>query len=84
MTDAEHQLLNDYIDLFASPIGKRVLEDMKRRAGFYGTKVQKGAPIEQTRLVWNEAQRAFVLETVNRAAYDFSQEPSQDEEKENG
>ena len=83
MTDEERAILVDYVDLFATPIGLRVLEDMKRRAGCYGTKVKKGLPIEPTRLLWNEAQRAFVLEVVNRAAYDFSQEPVE-EEKANG
>lgn len=83
MTDAERAILADYVDLFATPAGQRVLENMKRRAGYYGTKVKKGLPIEQTRLIWNEAQRAFVIETVNRAAYDFSQEPVE-EENENG
>jgi len=81
MTDDERQVLADYIDLFSTPIGKRVLEDMKQRAGLYGTKVKKGLPIEGTRLIWNEAQRAFVIEIVNRAEFDFSQEPAQDEEK---
>ena len=84
MTDEERAILVDYVDLFATPIGLRVLEDMKRRAGCYGTKVKKGLPIEQTRLIWNEAQRAFVIEVANRAAYDFSREPVQNEEKENG
>ncbi|MBE3117896.1 MAG: hypothetical protein IMZ50_03955 [Candidatus Atribacteria bacterium] len=82
MTEAERSIIVDYIDLFATPAGKRVLEDMKKRAGFYGTKVKKGLPIEQTRLIWNEAQRAFVLETMNRAEYDLTQEPA--EEKDNG
>jgi len=84
VTDAERAILVDYIDLFDTPIGQRVLEDMKRRAGIYGTKVQKGLPIEQTRLIWNEAQRAFVLEVANRATYDFSKEVAKSEEKENG
>ena len=84
MTDDERAILVDYADLFATALGQRVLEDMKRRAGFYGTKVKKGMPIEPTRLLWNEAQRAFVLEVVNRAAYDFSQEPVEDEENTNG
>jgi len=84
MTDAERAILADYVDLFATPTGQRVLEDMKRRAGCYGSKVKKDRPIEQTRLIWNEAQRAFVIETANRAAYDFSKEPVKDEENENG
>ena len=79
MTDAERAILVDYIDLFDTPIGQRVLEDMKRRAGIYGTKVQKGLPIEQTRLIWNEAQRAFVIGIANMATYDFSQEPAREE-----
>jgi len=82
VTEDEHQLLNDYIDLFSTPVGLRVLEDMKRRAGVYGTKVKKGLPIEQTRLIWNEAQRAFAIEIANRAAYDFSKEPVPEKETE--
>ena len=82
MTEAERAILVDYVDLFATPVGQRVLEDMKRRAGVYGTKVKKGLPIEQTRLIWNEAQRAFVIEVANRAAYDFSKEPVPDKETE--
>ena len=82
MTDAERAVLVDYVDLFATPVGQRVLEDMKRRAGFYGTKVKKGFPIEQTRLIWNEAQRAFAIEIANRAAFDFAQEPVPEKETE--
>ena len=84
MTDAKRAILEDYVDLFATPVGQRVLENMKQRAGFYRTKVEKGLPIEPTRLTWNEAQRAFVIETANRAVYDFSQEPAKDEENTNG
>jgi len=84
MTEAERAILVDYVDLFAQPVGQRVLEDLKRRAGFYGTKVKKGLPIEQTRLIWNEAQRAFVIEVANRAAFDFAQEPVPDKESESG
>ena len=80
MTDAKRAILEDYVDVFATPAGQRVLENMKQRAGYYGTKVAKGAPIEPTRLVWNEAQRAFVIETMNRATYDFSQEPVKQEQ----
>ena len=79
MTDDERAILVDYVDLFATDVGRRVLEDMKRRAGFHGTRVKKGEPIETTRLIWNEAQRAFVLEIVNRADFDFSQEPVKQE-----
>jgi len=79
MTEAERAILVDYVDLFAQPLGQRVLEDLKRRAGVYGTKVKKGLPIEPTRLIWNEAQRAFVIEVANRASFDFSKEPAQEE-----
>ena len=82
MTEAERAILADYVDLFATPVGRRVLEDMKRRAGVYGTKVKKGLPIEPTRLLWNEAQRAFAIEIANRAAYDFSQETVPEKETE--
>ena len=74
----------DYVDVFSSPAGKRVLEDMKRTAGVYDSKVVVGAPIETTRLIWNEAQRAFVLEVTNCAAYDFSKEPGNVKEQKNG
>jgi hypothetical protein len=83
MNLAERAILADYVDLFATPTGQRVLEDMKRRAGFYGTKVKKGLPIEPTRLVWHEAQRAFAIEVANRAAYDFSTEDVPEKEDKN-
>jgi hypothetical protein len=84
VTEKDRQVLIDYIDLFATPLGQRVLENMKQHAGFYWTNVKKGLPIEQTRLIWHEAQRAFVLEVAARAAYDFFKEPVEDKENDNG
>jgi len=84
VTEKERQVLIDYIDLFATPLGQRVLEDMKRRAGIYGSKVKKNLPIDLPRLAWHESQRAFVLEVAARAAYDFSTEPVEDKENDNG
>jgi len=83
MTEAERAILADYVDLFATSAGQRVLEDMKRRAGIYGTKVKKNLPIDLPRLAWHEAQRAFVLEVANRAAYDFSTEDVPEKEDKN-
>jgi len=82
VTESERALLVDYVDLFATATGQRVLEDMKHRAGFYRTRVMKGLPIDPTRIVWNEAQRAFVLETAKRAEFDFSTEPVPEKETE--
>ena len=80
MTEAERAILVDYVDLFATPAGKRVLEDMKRRSAIYGSKVKKGLPIDTSRLIWWEAQRAFVLEIEARSRYDFSKEKKEEKE----
>jgi len=82
VTDAERAILNDYVALFDTDVGRRVLENLKHRAGFYLTRVMRGAPIDPTRLVWYEAQRAFVLETVKRAEFDFSKEVAPEKENE--
>jgi hypothetical protein len=86
MTDAERAILADYIDVFATPAGKRVLEDMKRRAGYYGScVVEGGSPTAdgEKRIVWFESRRAFVIGIEGRAKYDFSKEPVENKETKN-
>lgn len=86
MTDTEHALLVDYVDVFATPAGKRVLEDMKRRAGYYGSCVMEGGSPTvdgEKRILWFESRRAFVIGIENRSKFDFTTEPVQDKEPEN-
>ena len=84
MSQKSRSILEDYVNLFATAEGRRVLEDLQKSAGFYDCKVPVGAPIDTTRLIWNEAQRALVLEITNCAAFDFSKEPGNTAEKQNG
>ena len=78
MTEADREIIVDYQRTFATPEGKRVLDHMKWRAGMTWCKVSKTLPIEPNRVIWNEAQREFVLGTLKNVEFDFSKETVQE------
>lgn len=55
------QLLIDYKETFNTEAGKRVLHDLERKTTFGRPAVSGVGPIDEKRLIYSEAQRAFFL-----------------------
>ncbi|MBN2591631.1 MAG: hypothetical protein JXA96_17325 [Sedimentisphaerales bacterium] len=60
------QLLIDYKETFGTEAGKRVLLDLCRKSTYSRSAIPAGGPIDNNRLLKDEAQRSFFLYIINK------------------
>jgi hypothetical protein len=66
VTDDQKDLVLAYKATFATETGKKVLEHLRRVGNIHSTRLVRGNGFDVNQLIFDEAQRAFVLEIVRK------------------
>jgi len=65
------QLLRDYKNVFNSDAGRRVLDDLKKATTLGCRAIPAGISIDTNWLIYDEAQRVFVLDILAKLEVDL-------------